>query len=94
MTYKEFCQNVRKAGLTLKDLAILLRMHRASISNLSGRDEVPSHLAVISVLLVELAVRNVDIRQTLSTIDIHPKKPRGAPGKAGDVRGVKGAPPL
>jgi hypothetical protein len=81
MTYDEFQQQIGKAGLKLQEFADLVKMNRASIYNCAQKG-VPSHLAVIAVLLSEMAERGIDYREVLSKIDIAPKKPRGA-GAAG-----------
>lgn len=78
MTYDEFQRHIGKAGLTLKEFAGLIRMNRISISNLSKKGEVPSHLAVMACLMGEMAERQIDFRSALARIDIEPRKPRGA----------------
>lgn len=85
MTYDEFQRHIGKAGLTLKEFASLLRMNRGSISNLSKRGRVPTHLAVIACLMGELAEQRIDFRGPLAKLDITPRKPRGAarPGRFG-----------
>ncbi len=88
MNYDEFQRHVGKAGLTLKAFAELVHMNRVSLSNLSKKSEVPTHLAIIAALLGEMADRGVDYRGVLSRIDIAPKKPRGA-GKRGKFGGDK-----
>jgi hypothetical protein len=78
MTYDEFQRHIGKAGLTLKEFAQLIRVNRVSISNLSKKGEVPSHLAVIACLMGEMAERRIDFRPALSEIDISPRTPRAA----------------
>jgi len=78
MTYDEFQQRLGKAGLKLQGFAELVKMNRTSIYNCVKKGEVPSHLAVIAVLIGELAERGIDFRVVLNTVDIAPKKPRGA----------------
>ena len=80
MTYEEFQRQIRKAGLTIRQFAELVKMNRVSLSNYGRKGEVPSHLAVISVLLGEMADQKIDYRRVLSQIEISPKKPRGAGG--------------
>jgi hypothetical protein len=89
MTYDEFQQQLGKAGLKLQEFAELVKMNRTSIYNCAKKGEVPSHLAVIAVLLREMAERGIDFREVLSTVEIAPKKPRGAGiGKfGGDKKG-------
>jgi len=78
VNYEEFLRHVRKAGLTLRDFADLLRMNRISLSNYAKHPEVPSHLAIIAVLLGECAEHGVDYRSLLLKLDITAKRPRGA----------------
>lgn len=77
MTYDEFHRQIGKAGLTVTEFAGLVRMNRASISNLSSKGEVPAHLAIIACLMGEMAEHRVDFRGALAGIHIAPKKPRG-----------------
>lgn len=86
MTYDEFLRHLGKAGLTLRQFAELVKMNRVSVSNYGKKGEVPSHLAVISALMGEMAERKIDYREVLSRIDITSKKPRGA-GKVGRFGG-------
>lgn len=88
MTYTEFQRHVGKAGLTVKAFADLIKMNRVSLSNCSKKGEVPSHLAVIAALMGEMADKKVDFYTVLESIDIVPKKPRGA-GKTGHFGGDK-----
>ena len=78
MTYEEFQRHVGKAGLTLTEFARIVRMNRASISNLAQKGEVPGHLAIIASLLGEMAEQKVEFRTILSRIDVKPKRRRGA----------------
>ena len=89
MTYDEFQRQIGKAGLTNREFANLIKMNRVSLSNYCKKGEVPTHLAVISVLLGEMAERNIDFQKALSKIDITSKKPRGAGIRkfGGDPRG-------
>lgn len=82
MDYNEFQRNIGKAGLKLNEFANLMQMTPASLSNYRQKGLVPMHLAVIAVLLGEMADRGIDYREMLSKIEITPKKPRGA-GAAG-----------
>lgn len=87
MTYDEFKRHMGKAGLTIRAFAELLRLNPVSISNYSKTGEVPSHLAVIVVLLGELAEQKVNYREVLAKADFAPKKARGAvKGKFGGDR--------
>lgn len=77
MNYDEFRRHIGKAGLKMQEFADLIRMTPAALSNYRQKGEVPTHLAIIAVLLGELADNQIDYRQALSKVAISPKKPRG-----------------
>ncbi|UGV32144.1 XRE family transcriptional regulator [Halopseudomonas aestusnigri] len=81
MTYDEFQRQIGKAGLTIREFADLVKMHRNSVTNYARLGEVPSHLAVIAALLGAMADNKVDFRSVLDTIEIESKKPRGGAAK-------------
>lgn len=81
MTYEEFQRHIGKAGLTLREFAELVRMNRVSLSNLSKKGDVPSHLAVIATLMGILADNHIEFSEVLAQIEIKPKKPRGGAAK-------------
>lgn len=78
MTYQEFQRHIGKAGLTLSEFAELICMNRVSISNLSKKGEVPSHLAIIACLLGEMGEQKIEFRLLIANIGLEPKRPRGA----------------
>lgn len=78
MKYDEFKRNVGKAGITLGEFARLVKINPRSLSNYSRQDKIPSHLAVIAHLMGELADHQIDFKPKLSSLDIEPKKIRGA----------------
>lgn len=78
MTYEEFQRQLGKAGITVREFAELLRMNRNSVTNCATRGEVPSHLAVIVILMAQLAEEGLDFRAPLRHVEIEPKRPRGA----------------
>lgn len=78
MEYEEFRRHLGKAGLTTKDFADLVKLNRNSITNCAKKGVVPSHLAVISALMGEMAEHKIDFYGVLSRIKITPNKPRGA----------------
>lgn len=82
MTYEEFQRQLGKAGLNKRKFAELIKMNPNSLTNYAKSGEVPSHLAVIAVLLGALAEQEIDYGCLLASIDIEPKKPRGG-GKGG-----------
>ena len=90
MIYEEFQRHLGKAGLTNKAFAKIVCMNPVSLSNYSKQGEIPSHLAIIAALLGEMADKGIDFRETLSTINVTPKKPRGR-GKNGQFGGDRQA---
>lgn len=81
MTYEEFQRQLGKAGLNGREFAGLVRMNPNSLSNCAHKAEIPSHWAVIVVLMAEMAEHRLDFRQALAEVDIAPKKPRGTASK-------------
>jgi hypothetical protein len=77
MNYREFQRQIGKSGLTIKKFAQLMRMNRASISNLAKRSSVPNHLAVISTLMGMLSDKQVSFIDTIDSLDLEPMSPRG-----------------
>lgn len=89
MTYEEFQRQLGKAGITAREFADMIGMNRNSVTNCSQRGVVPSHLAVIALLLGEMAEHRIDFRKTLLNLDHQPKKPRGGAEKGrfgGDIK--------
>ncbi|PXX34736.1 MULTISPECIES: DNA-binding protein [Burkholderia] len=77
MAYTEFQQELRKAQLTSREFARLIRMNESSITNYSSKGTVPSHLAVIAKLIGALAAHEIDFRRVIRQMRIEPKRPRG-----------------
>lgn len=77
MKYEEFRRNLGKAGLTNKQFAKLITLSDKSISNLSGRKEVPNHLAIIALLMGELADNGIGFKEKIDGLDLKKAKPRG-----------------
>ncbi len=61
----------------MREFAALIQMAPASLSNYRQKGVVPTHLAVIAVLLGELVDNQIDYRPALAKITLSPKKPRG-----------------
>ncbi len=78
MHYEEFRRHLGKAGLSVKEFAVLMKTRQSSLSNYAKSEEIPAHWAVIAALLGEMADNDLDFRPVLAKIDIAPKKPRGA----------------
>jgi len=52
-------------------------MNPNSITNYAGRGELPQHIALVAVLVGEMAVRGLDYRTVIAKV-APTKKPRGA----------------
>lgn len=81
MTYDEFRRQLGKAGVTALQFANLVKMNPNSVTNCAQKGVVPSHLAVISVLMGEMADNGLDFRVALAKIDIKSKLSRGGAAK-------------
>lgn len=81
MTYEEFRRQLGKAGLTVKEFALLIKQTPNSITNHAAGGEVPQHLAIIASLMGDMADAGVDFRATLGRIEYEPSKPRGGATK-------------
>jgi hypothetical protein len=79
MEYSDFQRNTKEAGLSIADLARLLKQNPNSITNYSHLGYVPSHLAVIAVLMRELAKNGIPFVPLLESLDLKPKASRGRP---------------
>lgn len=86
MLYRDFVLELEKAGLSIRAFADLIGMNPNSISNYSRSGELPSHLALIAVLMAELNQKGGNIRQIVSKVALSPKKPRGG-ARAGHFGG-------
>ena len=69
MDYKTFKVYVRRAGLGIKEFAHLAGMNHKSVSNYSKRGEVPTHLALLALMMVELVQLDVDLNQILTKLE-------------------------
>lgn len=76
MDYGTFKEWVRRTGLDLKGFASLLGMSHGSISNYSGRSEVPRHVALLAVMLAELDRLNVNRKDLIAKLDEPEPKPK------------------
>ena len=76
MNYNEFKRNIGKAGLNLKEFALLIKASPNSITNLANRDTIPKNLAIISVLLGELVDNNIEYKHLFEKMDLTKQKAR------------------
>jgi transcriptional regulator with XRE-family HTH domain len=77
MPYAEFLAELSKAGLSVRAFAELMGMNPNSISNYAHTSELPTHLALIAVLIVGINEMGGDYRRIISRVPVTPKKPRG-----------------
>lgn len=77
MPYADFLTGLGKAGLSIRAFAELIGMNPNSISNYARSGELPTHLALIAVLIVGISEMGGDYRQIMSKVELTPKKPRG-----------------
>lgn len=85
VTYAEFQLELRKSGLSVVDFAQIVGMRANSVSNYARAERIPQHLALIAVLLAELAACGRDYRSVADRVNITRKRPRGRgrPGRFG-----------
>lgn len=77
MDYDLFLTELKAANLSGADFARLLKLNQNSISNCRVKGKVPSHLAIIAVLLRTLNEHEIDYTEALRRVKIEGKKPRG-----------------
>jgi hypothetical protein len=77
MSYTKFLSELGRASLSIRAFAELVGMNPNSISNYARNGELPTHLALIAVLVAELNAQGLDFREVVAKVDIVPKKPRG-----------------
>lgn len=77
MPYAEFLAELERAGLSVRGFADLIGMNPNSITNYAGRGEVPQHIALVAVLVAEMATRGIEYRNAIAKV-APTKKPRGA----------------
>ena len=79
--YLEFKRQLGKAGITSKEFARLVRLSANSITNYAATGDIPSHLAIIAVLMGEMAEAGLNFRSAVENLDISMGKPRGSASK-------------
>lgn len=77
MLYTDFLTELGKAGLSVRAFAELIGMNPNSVSNYARTGELPTHLSLIAVLVVEISEMGGDYRSIMSKVEVTPKKPRG-----------------
>lgn len=88
MDYKEFRRQLGKAGLTNRSFAELVKINPNSVTNYKKDGDVPSHWAIVALLMGVLADNKIEFKDALSGIEIEPNKVRGnaAKGRFGGSR--------
>ena len=81
MTYDEFRRQLGKAGLTVKEFAVLIKQTPNSITNYAAQGGVPPHLAIIAALMGDMAESRSDFRATLARIQFDASRARGGATK-------------
>ncbi|WP_372396891.1 XRE family transcriptional regulator [Azospirillum sp. HJ39] len=61
----------------MRSFAELIGMNPNSITNYAARGVLPQHIALVAVLVAEMAVHGIDYRTAISKV-APTKKPRGA----------------
>lgn len=77
MSYSDFLAELQRVGLSVRAFAELIGMNPNSLSNYARQGELPTHIALIAVLLAGVAEKGGDYRQIMSRVALMPKKPRG-----------------
>jgi hypothetical protein len=77
MSYVSFLLELERAGLSIRAFAELVGMNPNSISNYARVGELPTHLALIVVLVAELNSHGLNYRQAMAKVELTPKRPRG-----------------
>lgn len=77
MLYTDFLEELGKARLSVRAFAELIGMNPNSISNYARTGELPTHLALIAVLIVGVSEMGGDYRSIMSKVKLARKKPRG-----------------
>ena len=75
--YVEFLAELDRAGLSVRSFAELIGMNPNSITNYAGRGNLPQHLALVAVLVGEMAAHGLDYRNAIAKV-APTRKPRGA----------------
>ena len=74
--YFEFLAELERAGLNVRNFADLIGMNPNSITNYAGKGEVPQHIALVAVLVAEMAAGGLDYRNAIAKV-APTRKPRG-----------------
>ncbi len=88
MSYADFLLELDRVGISVRAFAEMVGMKPNSISNYARAGVLPTHLALIAVLVAELGSHGLNYRQAIAKVQVAPKKPRGGsqPGRFGGDR--------
>ncbi|ULH06482.1 XRE family transcriptional regulator [Alcaligenes faecalis] len=78
MSYSDFLVQLQRIGLSVRAFAELIGMNPNSISNYARTGEIPTHLALLAVLIAGVSEMGGDYRKMMSKVVLTPKKPRGS----------------
>lgn len=81
MKYKEFRRQLGKAGLTNKEFADLVKIKSNSLTNYKKSGVVPSHWAIVALLMGHMSDHKLDFKEAFNGIEIEPNKVRGTAAK-------------
>lgn len=77
MPYAKFLAELERAGITVRGFAELIGMNPNSLTNYAKCGVLPQHIALVVVLVAEMAVQGVDYRTAIAKV-APTRKPRGA----------------
>ena len=77
MPYADFLAEVERAGMTVRGFAELIGMNPNSITNYAKRGDLPQHIALVIVLVAEMAAHGIDYRTIIAKV-APTRQPRGA----------------
>ncbi len=77
LPYAKLLAELERAGLTVRSFAELIGMNPNSITNYATRGDVPQHIALLCVLVAEMAAQGLDYRATIAKV-APTRQPRGA----------------
>lgn len=78
MTYHEFSRHLGKAGITVKEFALLLKKHPNSLTNNAQKNRIPNEIGVIAALIGEMADKKIDFKSVIGELEIIKRKARGS----------------
>ena len=78
MPYLDFLEELRKAGLSVREFAELIGMNPNSTSNFARTGELRAHLVLIAVLVVRMSEMGGDYGRIMSGVERVRKQPRGS----------------